>query len=347
MSRLKISTSFSLYVLLLMGLSLISILGAIYLGPLSIPWSKVSSCLWHVGVQDSVAPRELCDPNLSLIIWHLRMPRAILAFLVGSSLALSGAVFQGLLQNHLADPFTIGVSTGSAFGASLAIFFGLTSLFGPVTLPIFALCGAGLALTIVLGLGYRGGKLSKESLVLAGIVVATFLSALISLLKSLDEESVAGIVFWIMGSFQGRSWEHVSIFLPYYIPACLIILFWARELDILSLGDIHAKTLGLNPNRVRLFLLAGASLLTGAAVSVSGVIGFVGLIIPHLIRLSIGSNHKKLLPLSALLGGNLMIWADILARTILSGGEELPVGVLTALLGGPFFCLLLVKKFKA
>ena len=190
------------------------------------------------------------------------------------------------------------------------------------------------------------GRLRRETVVLAGIVVATFLSALISLLKSLDEESVTGIVFWVMGSLQGRSWEHVIFVWPYILLGGVAALVWAREVDLLSMGDDQARMLGLNADRSRLKLLLAASLLTGAAVSVAGVIGFVGLVVPHLVRMVVGAEHRPLVLLSALAGGVALIWSDVLARTLLPGGQELPVGVVTALFGGPFFCLLLRRRAR-
>ncbi len=312
-------------------------------GPLDIPFSRLAEIL---AVAAGLSDANL-DQTMSTVVLDIRLSRICLSWLVGAALAVSGAVFQGILRNPLADPFTIGVSTGAAFGATVGIYLGLGSMaFLPFlgTLPCMALLGALLALAAVIALGRSGGTLRRETLVLAGIVVATFLSALISLLKSLDEESVAGIVFWIMGSFQGRGWEHVRIFLPYFILGLLMVIRYFRELDILSLGEIQARQLGVDAGRVRLFLLVGASLLTGAAVAVSGVIGFVGLVVPHLVRLSLGAEHRPLLITSGLLGGTLLLWSDVLARTMLSDGSELPVGVITALVGGPFFCFLLRGK---
>ncbi|WP_319760850.1 iron ABC transporter permease [Maridesulfovibrio sp.] len=293
------------------------------------------------------------EKALSFIIIDLRLSRVCLSFLVGMSLAVAGTVYQGILRNPLADPFTLGVSSGAAFGASLAIFSGSTILgaqlwsrFGNMFLPLAALGGAMAALGAVLMLGRIGGRLRRETMVLAGIVVATFLSALISLLKSLDEDSVTSIVFWIMGSFQGRGWSHVQLFLPYFVAGMIPLVYYSRELDILSLGETQARHLGMDVSRVRMALLVGSGLLTGAAVAVSGIIGFVGLIVPHLVRMFQGAEHRPLLVSSSLLGGLLLVWSDVIARSLLTGGEELPVGVVTALLGGPFFCIVLRSGFK-
>ncbi len=293
---------------------------------------------WHV------------DETTQVVIFDIRLSRVILSVLVGMSLSVAGATFQGILRNPLADPFTIGVATGAAFGASVAIFSGIIMgdnwWAGLGILPLASFAGAALALFSVIVISRVNGQLRRDTMILAGIVVATFLSALISLLKSLDEESVTSIVFWVMGSFQGRGWSHVLFAFPYMVLGLLLVMRYARELDILALGDMQAAQLGVDVTRVRLVLLIGASMLTAAAVSVSGVIGFIGLVMPHLVRIVFGAEHKRLLILAGLLGGIALLWSDVAARTILSGGEELPVGVITALFGGPFFCLLLKQRLK-
>lgn len=331
---------------LLFALSCASVLGGCLFGPLPIPFEDVLRILGASAGLPIDAPN---DPSLSLVVVDIRLSRVCLAWLVGAALAAAGAVFQGILQNMLADPFTIGVSTGAAFGASLSIYFGLAGLhtaIGLGLLPLAAMLGAFGALAAVVFLGRVAGRLRRETVVLAGIVVATFLSALIALLKSLDEESMSSIVFWVMGSFQGRSWEHVGFALPYMLLGLIVVMMYAREIDLLSMGDAQAAMLGVNTDRTRLIVLIAASLLTGAAVSVSGVIGFVGLVVPHLVRMRVGAEHKPLIIFSALVGGIALMWSDVLARSILPEGQELPVGVITALMGGPFFCLLLRRKAR-
>ena len=331
-----------LLALLLVG-SMLSLFLASLFGRLDIPVGDVGkSILAGLGFN----PDPDLDPTWVVVVFDIRLSRICLSMLVGVALAVAGTVFQGILRNPLADPFTIGVSTGAAFGASLALFFGFGSktILGFGFLPFGALAGALAALFAVIALGRINGQLRRDTMVLAGIVVATFLSALISLIKSLNEESVASIVFWVMGSFQGRSWNHVAFVLPYMTAGLLIIWFYSRELDILAMGDTQARQMGVHSDRIRLRLMIGASLLTAGAVSVSGVIGFVGLVMPHLIRMSIGAEHRRLLILSALLGGLALLWSDVLARILLPGGEELPVGVVTAIMGGPFFCFLLKRR---
>jgi len=330
---------------LLAGLSaaaVASVFLACLIGRLPIPAAEAGrSLLAAVGLGAGPA-----NATWGEVIVDLRLSRIVLALLVGMELAVAGVTFQGILRNPLADPFTLGVSTGAAVGASAAIFLGLGAgtFLGLGLLPLAGLGGALAALAAVIALGRVGGRLRRDTMVLAGIVVATFLAAVISLLKSLDEESVSSIVFWVMGSFQGRSWSHVLFSLPYGLTGMALVGWHARELDLLALGDRQARQMGVEVDRVRLRLLVGASLLTAAAVSVSGVIGFVGLVVPHLVRLLLGGEHRPLLVLAGLLGGLALLWSDVLARVILPGGEELPVGVVTALLGGPFFCLLLKRR---
>jgi iron complex transport system permease protein len=328
---------------LLVIASVVSIFAACVFGRLSIPVSGVmDSILVGLGLADE----STVDPTWKVVVFNIRFSRVCLSSIVGMALAVAGTAFQGILRNPLADPFTIGVSTGAAFGASLAIFLGLGSvtIIGLGMLPMASLAGALVALFTVIALARVDGQLRRDTMVLAGIVVATFLAALISLVKSLDEESVASIVFWVMGSFQGRGWSQVGFALPYAVLGLALVGSYARELDLLSLGDTQARQLGVDVNRVRLRILVGASLLTAAAVSVSGVIGFVGLVVPHLIRMTMGAEHRQLMILSGFLGMIALTWSDVAARILLPAGEELPVGVVTALLGGPFFCLLLKGK---
>ncbi len=292
-------------------------------------------------------PQLLDARALSLVVADLRLPRAILSLAAGAGLAVSGAVFQGILRNPLADPFTLGVSGGAAFGAALAISLGLTGAFFGFGLPLAAFAGAAAALGAVLVLGRIGGGFQRETLVLAGVVVSAFLAALIALVKALDEASVTGIVFWIMGSFQGRGWPETALLAPGLLVGGGAAFLLRRELDMLSLGDQAARHLGLAAARTRLVLLLAAGAITAGCVAVSGIIGFVGLIVPHLCRLVLGAEHRRLLPAAALCGGLLLLWSDTAARSLLPGGVELPVGVITALLGGPFFCFILGKKPSA
>lgn len=327
----------------LVVVSILSILTATGIGRLPIQWATVVAA---IGEGLGIAPSGTVERMPLVVVFGIRLSRVILSFLVGSALGVAGSVFQGILRNPLADPFTIGVASGAAFGAALAFALGWggTSYLGLGTIPLLALAGAIGALALVVMLGKVEGRLRRDTLVLAGIVVATFLSALIALIKALDEEAVSAIVFWVMGSFQGRGWIHVGFSLPYLCIGSCLVMIHARELDILTLGEVQARQLGVEVERVRRRLLIGSSLLTAAAVSVSGVIGFVGLVIPHLVRMTMGAAHRRLMVFSAFLGGLALLWSDVAARILLPGGEELPVGVVTALVGGPFFCFLLKHR---
>ncbi|BFR49755.1 iron ABC transporter permease [Nitratidesulfovibrio sp. HK-II] len=330
-------------------------------GPFRIPVDDVLRALAELALPGALTGGAGPAPDAThmLVVTRIRLARVCLALLAGGGLAVAGTVFQGVLRNPLADPFTLGVSGGAAFGASLALTLGI----GPLTawlamhlpalaglspqalLPLAALAGAlaSLGAVLLLGGAAGGGAFRRETVVLAGVVVSTVLSALVSLVKALDEESVSSIVFWIMGSLQGRGWTHAAVLLPWLALGLLLVLPRFRELDILALGDVQARQLGMDTARVRLQLLVGASLITAGCVAVSGVIGFVGLVVPHLARMRLGAAHGPLLAAGWFGGGMLLAWADVLARTLLPGGAELPVGVVTALLGGPFFCLLLVR----
>lgn len=299
-------------------------------------WLSPLNAAWADGIDDTAR----------YIAVHVRLARVCLALIVGSGLALSGAVYQGVLLNPLADPFTLGVSTGAAFGASLALLLGWSAVgfWGVGALPLAAFAGAVLALYLVYLLGRINGRVHSTTLVLAGIIVSTFLSAWISLLKSLNEDSVSTIVFWIMGSLSGKGWVHVGLVIPYLVVGAGLILLSARELDLLCLGEVQAQQSGVDVARVRFRLLLAASLVTAASVAVSGVIGFVGLVVPHLARLVVGTPHRRLLPSALAAGGLLVLLSDTLARSLLPSGEELPVGVVTAILGGPFFCYLMLHR---
>lgn len=317
-------------------------------GPLPLDAADVFRALAaHLGLVSDPA-----DATLLLVVGRIRLARVCLAALCGGALAVGGAVLQGVLRNPLADPFTLGISAGAACGASVAIALGgpLTALLGGLCadggpgqaalVAPSALAGALAALGGALWLGRGDGGFRRETVILAGIAVAAFLGALVALVKALNEESVTSIVFWIMGSFQGRGWDSLPLLLATLLPGLLAVAPGWRALDLLALGDEPAAQSGLAVGRTRFWLLAGASCMTAGCVAVAGVIGFVGLVVPHVLRLVLGWGHGPLLAGAFFGGGALLVWADVLARCALPGGQELPVGVVTALLGGPFFALL-------
>lgn len=284
--------------------------------------------------------------NIEMIIWEIRLPRIVLGLMVGAALALAGAAFQGLLRNPLADPYLVGVSSGASLGAVLVLFFqwSLWGL-GAFTLPIVSIVAGFFTLFIVFLMTYLSNRsLAVETIILAGIIVSSFISAINSLIMALsDHEGLSQIIYWLMGSLRMRGWDHVQLFFPFALIGSVILLLHTRELNALALGENEASNLGVRVRRHKTYILIGASLLTGAAVAVSGAIGFVGLVIPHIVRLLVGPDHRHVLPLSFLIGGAYLIGADLLARTVIAP-QELPIGVITALVGAPLFAVLLIRQ---
>ncbi|WP_027339290.1 FecCD family ABC transporter permease [Halonatronum saccharophilum] len=278
------------------------------------------------------------------ILIDIRLPRVILAGLVGLALASSGVAFQGLFNNVMADPYIIGISAGASLGAVIAINFGLDYYFlGIGSVPLLAFLGAILATLGVYTLAWKNGRVSIPDLLLSGVAISFFLSALVSLLMIVDTNSLQKVFYWLMGSLTRGSWTEVRmIWLPILI-AFFILYLYADKLNIILLGEENALYLGVNVERVKVIILILGSLLTGTAVAVSGVVGFIGLMVPHIMRLIVGANHKILLPAAALGGASFLILTDTLARTILAP-TEIPVGIITALCGGPFFLYLLRKR---
>lgn len=278
------------------------------------------------------------------IVLRLRLPRVLAALLVGSALSLSGATMQGLFKNPLADPFIIGVSSGASVGAAAAMLLGLAwTKAGAFAIPLAAFAGGLCSLFLVYSLSASGGRRSTLSLLLAGTAVSTFLGAVVALLTYFSGEQLQQVVFWMMGGFSGRNWLHLFSMLPWLGLGGGIVFWHARDLDALAQGEEQAYYLGVEVERVKGRLLWASALLAAAAVSVSGLIGFVGLVVPHAMRIIGGGAHRWLLPASALAGGVFVVASDLLARVVLAPAE-LPVGLVTALVGGPFFLYLLKKR---
>lgn len=284
------------------------------------------------------------DEPARTIVLGLRLPRAALAGLVGGALALAGAVFQALLRNPLAEPYVLGVSGGAAVGAVGAVILGW-NLQAPWSLPLAALAGALLAIVTVLGIAARAARgLDTRVLLLAGVVVGAFFNAVILLLLTFaSAETFRSAVFWMMGSLAAANWSATLVLAVYLVPAVAVLLLMARPLNLLAVGEETALYLGAQVERVKLAAYLVASLLVAAAVAVSGVIGFIGLVVPHAIRMLWGSDHQLLLPASLLAGGAFLLVVDTLARTV-AAPSELPVGVITALVGVPLFIVLLTRR---
>lgn len=319
-----------------------AMLFAISIGTVSVP---IFDIMRIIGSGLFGLPLEQVDPMYYNIVLNIRFPRVILAGLVGASLAIAGAAFQGLLRNPLADPYTLGVSSGASVGAVITIFLNLSiPVIGKFTLPFLSITCAFLTILVVLLFAQRIDRSMKvETIILTGVIFSSFLSAFISLMIALTGEELRQIIRWLLGSVSMRGWDYIKIMIPFFIIGSLLLLINANELNAMSFGEERAQHLGVNVQRRKLIVLIAGSILTGAAVAVSGTIGFVGLVIPHLTRLVWGPDHKHLLPLSILTGSCFLILADLVARTIISP-TELPIGVITSLIGAPVFAIILFGR---
>lgn len=284
-------------------------------------------------------------PMFTNIVLDIRLPRVILSGLVGAALAIAGAAFQGLLRNPLADPYTLGVSSGASVGAVITLFFQISIPFvGSFTLPFLSIVFSLVTIFFVLVFARKIERSMRvETIILTGIIFNSFLGALISLMIALTGDELRQIVSWLLGSVSMRGWEYIRMILPFFIIGSVILIMNANELNAMSFGEERAQHLGVDVQKRKLLILTAGSILTGAAVAVSGTIGFVGLVIPHLARLFWGPDHKHLLPLSILTGSGFLIIADLISRTIISP-TELPIGVITALIGSPVFAMILLQR---
>ena len=281
------------------------------------------------------------------IVVELRLPRMLLGALVGGGLALAGATFQALLRNPLAEPYILGISGGASVGAVLVLAMGLAGA-ASWALPLAALAGALLAIVLVFRVATASGRsLDVRVLLLAGVVVAAFFSACIAFILSISEaRTVQSAVLWIMGSLAGATWASVGITAAYTLPTAAVLLGLARPLNLMAIGEETAHYLGADVERVKRMALVLAALLTAAGVAVAGVIGFVGLVVPHGIRLLVGSDHRALLPLSFLGGATFLVLSDVVAQVLLAP-TQVPVGVITAFVGVPLFLMLLRRSLTA
>lgn len=279
------------------------------------------------------------------IIWNVRLPRVILGFLAGASLAVCGAGFQGIFRNPMADPFVLGVSSGAALGASIGIVLHFSGgVMGLNGTTLLAFVGAFLSIALVYSISRVGKRVPVATLLLSGIAVNQTLTAVISLVMLFNRQNMDQIMFWTMGSLNGKGWEQTLTVVPYVVIGTVILLASSRELDIMLTGEDAAIQLGVNVEFLKRKVLLASSIITAAIISVTGIIGFVGLVVPHVVRMLTGPKHRKLLPLSLVMGGTFLVICDTAARSI--AVSEIPVGIITAVCGGPFFLYLLrgVKK---
>jgi iron complex transport system permease protein len=310
------------------------LVGAYDLGPGAI----LRDALSHVpllGVESSLSETD------AAILWEIRAPRVVLGLLVGGMLAVAGASYQGAFRNPLADPYLLGIAAGAGLGATLAIAYAgdAVETYDLVPLAAFAGGALGVALAYVLGSSAGGGR-SPAALILAGVTVACFLTAIQTFVQQQNSESLQEVYSWILGSLDTAGWHDVWLVLPYVAVSSVVLLLLGRMLDVLSVGDDEAATLGVHVRRTRLLIVLFATVGTAAAVAIGGLIAFVGIIVPHAIRLALGASYRLILPLSLLVGGGFLVLCDVIARTVMSPAE-LPIGVVTAFFGAPFFALIL------
>ncbi len=282
-----------------------------------------------------------------IIIMQIRLPRVVLSILVGAALATAGVILQGLFKNPMADPYIVGVSSGAALGATISIIlFKGPGLLAMYAIPLLAFAGAISATLVVYHLAKTAGRVPISSLLLSGIAVGSFLTAIMSFLMATTTRDLHSVIFWLMGGFSARNWNHVNMALPFFMIGLPAALIFSRELNIMLLGEEKAYHLGIEVETIKRLLLIVASMMAASAVAVSGLIGFVGLMIPHIIRLIIGPDHRLVIPAAALAGSIFLVFADTVARSLLAP-TEIPVGIITAFFGAPFFVYLLRLKRKS
>lgn len=295
----------------------------------------------NIPLKESINPKDIS------IIWSIRLPRVLLAFMVGGCLAVSGAVVQSILKNELASPYTLGVSSGASLGAGLVIVIGISIPFlGGLTLPIVGFLFGLLTVYSVITFSANIDKtMSNNTIILAGMVFSLFVNAILTTITALFSEDIQSITMWQMGSFSMKGWSYVKALAPFLIIGIIGVLKYSKEMDILTFGEEQAKAVGVDTTKVKKRLFIFSTTLTGSAVALSGTIGFVDLIAPHIVRKIFGSKHSYVIPMSFLFGGSLMVITDLISRTIISP-SELPVGAITALIGAPFFAYVYFKSKK-
>jgi iron complex transport system permease protein len=318
---------------------LAALLVALATGPLPIGAGAIAqSALSYLPV---IHVHSQLDALESAIVWQIRAPRVVLGALVGGMLATAGSAYQGVFRNPLADPYLLGVAAGAGLGATLAIAYAPVGARAGELLPLAAFGGAVCAVAAAYLLGRSvGGVRGTGALILAGVTVAAFMTAVQTFVQQQHSETLREVYSWILGGLSGATWNEVVLAAPYVAVSSVILLLHRRVLDVLSLGDEEAASLGLNVRRTRLLIVAAATAGTAAAVAVSGLIGFVGIIVPHTVRLLVSSSYRAIMPLSLLVGAGFLVLADVLARSVMSPAE-LPIGIVTAFFGAPFFALVL------
>ena len=331
---------------------MLSVVLGISLGPVTIPFPEVWRVMLHrlltpLGLGDWISLEGIRDSTQN-IVWHLRAPRVLLGMLVGAALTLSGVGMQAFTRNPLAEPYVLGISSGASLGAVLAMLVGVWLPMGRLSVPTGAFVGALVSILLVYGLSRSGGAVTPVRLILVGVAVSAMFQAFTNYLvyTAPDDAAVREATFWMLGGLGSAKWEDLPLLALILPPLFLVLMALARPLNAMLMGDSSAVTLGVDLDRVRGVLILSSALLTASAVAVSGCIGFVGLVIPHLVRSVVGADHRRLIPLSALCGAVFMIWMDVGARLAVRP-EEIPVGIITAFIGAPLFLWMIrVRRYE-
>ena len=320
----------------------VAVVGGLVIGPTSIGTTRVVGDLFsHVGLGHSTL-----TSTQSTIVWTIRAPRLALGLLAGAMLSVAGGTYQGVFRNPLADPYLLGVAAGAGLGATFAIVNVGGGITTPTWAPLLAFVGAMAAVSVTWLVGGRGLRSNASTLILAGVAVSSLLTSAQTFLQQSSTNSIARVYIWLLGSLASASWHSVLLVLPYVAVCVVICVGSGRALDIMSVGEDESRSLGLPVRRVRLIVIAASSLGTAAIVSVVGLIGFVGIIVPHIVRLLVGTSYRRILPISVVFGAAFLVFADTIARTVMAP-SELPLGVVTALVGAPVFVLILSLRRPA
>jgi len=340
LSKRRGAAATALFVLLALCCMVSVMSGPVFIHPLTVVKTFLNLIMPGTGPFDVGSADQV-------IVLTIRMPRVCMSALCGAGLALCGAAMQGLFRNPMAEPYVLGMSSGAGAGAAMAIALGAGSFFGGAAVPMCAFCGAALTIFLVYSLARTDGRVPAETLLLAGIAVGFFLHAVVSFIKLCStDEALRDIVLWLMGSFTGTTWKNVALVSPLIFAGGVVIIALASEINALQFGEESAMHLGVEVESVKRILLASTALITAACVAAGGILGFVGLGGPHVVRLLCGGNHRSLLGLSALAGGVFLVCADTVARSA-GGVMEIPVGIVTAAIGAPWFVYLLRRRKKA
>ena len=348
-SHLRRVSNWKLYLLIVLVAFGIVFVLSLNLGYAHIPFIDILTILAkQVPLLNNVVDYSGISTTAEVIIVQIRLPRVICGALVGAALATAGVTYQGIFRNPMADPYVIGASTGASVGSALVIVLGVgVSLLGVNTLQILAFVGSLTTVLFVYSISRVGSRVPVTTLLLTGIAISLFLNAIVTYMKTIASDRLLhGLTFWLIGSLAPtENWDKVFAILPFILVGVIVAYLYSRDLNILALGEDQAQHLGVEIEKVKRILLVSGALLTAAAVSISGLIGFVGLIIPHLTRVLIGPDHRVLLPTSAIVGAAFLMICDALSRIVMGSGEA-PVGIITALAGAPFFIYLLRRKRK-